>query len=297
MKPNKYPIFNPKTQSGIAIVTVLLIVVILAVNAGELLNQQASFTRVVQTEKDREQGSWILRSSLEWARTILFNESRNTPMTTLDGLWARPIVGMEIPLPGSSNKALVTGAIQDEQGKFNLLDLNHPEKAHLTRQQLGKLLEMLGMPVLLVSSLENKVHYARAAGFYWRSIQELLSGSSLQPWQQLLLCNHLTLLPASTPLNINTASAEVLSATVIGLDLAEAKELVGQRNQGQWFNSTGDFLNRIRKPASFPVRPLDITSHWFLVQGEVNLDHAHRQLQALLYRPQSGMPVVRWIKE
>ena len=57
-------------------------------------------------------------AGLDWARGVLAQDARTSaPSTRLDEGWAQPIAGLPV------ERALVAGAIADEQGKFNLNNL------------------------------------------------------------------------------------------------------------------------------------------------------------------------------
>ena len=111
------------------------------------------------------------------------------------------------------------------------------------------------------------------------------------------LANYLTILPRETTINANTASAEVLSAGIPGLDLAQARAVVDQRDEGQWFNSRADFFNRLGNPDITPGNQIGVTSEWFQVTGQVTLDQTATVMQALLHRQSGQIPTVRWIKD
>ena len=78
---------------------------------------------------------------------------------------------------------------------------------------------------------------------------------------------YVELLPEPTPLNINTASPEVLAA-VIGLDVASAKRLESKRPFKTLQDARGDI------PASIPLDPkrLGVGSNYFIIAGVLRMD-------------------------
>lgn len=104
-----------------------------------------------------------------------------------------------------------------------------------------------------------------------------------------------TVLPAMTWINGNTASAEVLAAQVPGLPLQQAMALVAERDSGRWFINRGDFVNRLRMPqlAMANVR-VGINSDWFRLRGQARLGSRELPLQALLRQREGQLPDVIW---
>jgi general secretion pathway protein K len=106
----------------------------------------------------------------------------------------------------------------------------------------------------------------------------------LSPASLAALQPHITLLPEATPVNLNTASAEVLSASIAGLDLASARQLVQQRQRGHWTS-----LNAAQQAMGTSGRLLDeqqhsVRSRYFEVHGRMRIDNVVQQELALVRR-------------
>ena len=106
----------------------------------------------------------------------------------------------------------------------------------------------------------------------------------LSPASLAALQPHITLLPEATPVNLNTASAEVLSATIAGLDLASARQLVQQRQRSHWTS-----LNAAQQAMGTSGRLLDeqqhsVRSRYFEVHGRMRIDNVVQQELALVRR-------------
>ncbi len=295
---------NPQAQRGVAVIGALVVVAAVAVTSAMLLDQQSTMVRALEVERDRQQAQWILRAGLDWARLTLLNDARRSAVTRSDGLWAQPITGLQMNIPRSARMAIFSGYIEDEQSKFNLNDLAIDGKIQAAQvSRLGRLLHLTNTATGKEQSLAQLVadtqssQGPRGSRVFARSANEILTRLGLTPDQINVLRSYVTLLPRGTALNINTASPEILSATISSLDVLRARDVVRQRNRGQWFSSVGEFLNRL----SLPVREfgghLGIDSQWFMVTGATQLDNARLQMQALLYRPKNEVPVVRWVKE
>lgn len=304
-------VHSASREAGVAILGALVVVAAVASMASGLLEQQTVDAKALEVERDRAQAAWVLRAGVDWARMVLLNDGRQNAVTRSNGPWAQPLVGLSIELPGHANAALFSGHIEDEQGKFNLMRLvraNAIEPAEQAR--LATLLGRLSLPADLATHIAQKLlsyqHHAGSGNhtdqrIYVRSVQDLVT-ASLTKTQMRTLITHTTLIAPDASLNINTASATVLSVMIDGLSPGQAREIVEQRDQGQWFTSVGDLLNRLNLSEQTGSQQrihqqLGINSHWFMAFGSATLDHAQRGMQALLYRPAGGMPVISWVKD
>ncbi|MGJ7510792.1 type II secretion system minor pseudopilin GspK [Variovorax sp. GT1P44] len=106
----------------------------------------------------------------------------------------------------------------------------------------------------------------------------------LSPTTAAALEPYVTVLPVSTPLNINTASAEALFASVPTLDLAGAKRLVEQRARG-YFRSLADANKLVQQTSSqFNESQHSIGTMFFEVHARLRLESAWVDEQTLLRR-------------
>jgi len=290
-------------QQGMAVIAALVVVAAAAVATAAIVERQATLADTLTGERDRSQAEWLLRGGLDWARVILFNDARRNAATRKDAIWAQPILGLEVTTPNDARKAYFSGQMEDEQSKLNLWNLavqGVVQPKALTA--LEKLLAGLGLPGSLGRAIAQRVANAQpgpegeqtAPGL--RSTSDLLGIEDMTPQIAETLSAYLTVLPQKTTINANTASAEVLSASVPGLDLARARDLADQRDGGQWFNSSADFFNRVNDPGISSDNQIGVSSEWFKVTGHVTLDNTVARLQALLHRHGGQAPVIRWIK-
>jgi general secretion pathway protein K len=110
-------------------------------------------------------------------------------------------------------------------------------------------------------------------------------------------------LPQTTPVNVNTAPAEVLAALVPRMSVSEANTLIVRRKQAAW-RGKNYFATEVgggdvsRQP---PEEAYDVRSDWFLVDSRIRLDRAALDAQALIQRTPSlvagGGPHVVWIRQ
>ncbi|MEI2414708.1 type II secretion system minor pseudopilin GspK [Orrella sp. JC864] len=131
-----------------------------------------------------------------------------------------------------------------------------------------------------------------------RSIDGLRGMPGLDEQALQALRPYLTVLPVRTPLNVNTARAEVLAMLSPAMSLSQAMALVDQRDRGQYFNNRADFVNRLANPEiELAADAVVADSDWFGVYGTLRLERASLDMQALLHRSGQDMPRVIWMME
>ena len=131
-----------------------------------------------------------------------------------------------------------------------------------------------------------------------RSVGELAGVEGVGAEVAARLARHVTILPSRTWLNTNTTTAEVLAASVPGLELGKARSLLAQRDAGQWFVNRGDVMNRLRMPELQGRRlHLGIQSNFFLVRGMVEHQGVIRVMTALVHDDKKTLPRVVWLRE
>jgi general secretion pathway protein K len=128
-------------------------------------------------------------------------------------------------------------------------------------------------------------------------VDDLLAVPGFTPEMLDQLRDFVIFLPEATPVNVNTAPAEVLSARINGLALADATALVNIRSTAS-FRDIPDFTSRL------PVNPLtalastvSVTTNYFLVNGKVRMNRAGLEMQALIERNGTAPTKLIWIRE
>jgi len=290
-------------QKGMAVIAALIVVTVASLTATSILERQSAWADTLAGERDRVQAKWLLRGGVDWARLILHNDARNNAVTLKNAIWAQPIAGLEIRRPSDGRIAYFSGQLEDEQGKYNVSRLASGGSIRSEEiAALSRLLRSLDMPSHLAGEIAEWVADSRprsggeASATPPRDIPDLIGLPGMTPEMIGTLTTYLTVLPADTALNVNTAPPEVLSACIPKLDLAQARVLLEERDRGVWFTSRGDFLNRLEDPSIARDVAVDVRSNWFKVNGLVKLDHATVPLRALLRRPRDGAPLIEWME-
>ncbi|WP_086790966.1 type II secretion system minor pseudopilin GspK [Pseudomonas sp. SCPG-7] len=310
---------SQSNQQGMAIISALLIAAVVAVIAAGMLTRQSVSTRALEADQQRVQGRWVLHGGLEISRQLLWDARQRDPLTRLDQPWAQRL-----------NTQGFEGRLEDEQGKFNLRNLVANERVDEAQvQAFQRLCELIGVSAGLSQRISQRVigsypyllnpqiaeNTASKNAFdsgratspnasrkpqnpklpMLRSVDDLRSVEGVNEAVIGKLAPYLTVIPATTWLNGNTATAPVLAAYVPGLSLERAQALINERDAGRWFINRGDFVNRLRMPnLELTSVKVGITSDWFRLRGEARRDQRRVSLDALLHRSEDRLPQVIW---
>ena len=106
----------------------------------------------------------------------------------------------------------------------------------------------------------------------------------LSPRSLALLRPHITLLPVRTPVNVNTASAVVLSASIPKLDMAQAQRMVSARLVSP-FRTLAD-AGKLTGDAAGPMNAAQhsVNSRFFEVRGQLRQDKGVVEEHSVLQR-------------
>ncbi|MCM8741376.1 type II secretion system minor pseudopilin GspK [Pseudomonas koreensis] len=310
---------SQSNQQGMAIISALLIAAVVAVIAAGMLTRQGVSTRALEADQQRVQGRWLLHGGLEISRQLLWDARQRDPLTRLDQPWAQRLRAQGFE-----------GRLEDEQGKFNLRNLVANERVDEAQvQAFQRLCELIGISAGLSQRISQRVigsypyllnpqiveNTASKNGFdsgratspnasrkpqspklpMLRSVDDLRSVEGVNDAVIGKLAPYLTVIPATTWLNGNTATAPVLAAYVPGLSLERAQALINERDAGRWFINRGDFVNRLRMPnLELTSVKVGITSDWFRLRGEARREQRRVSLDALLHRSEDRLPQVIW---
>lgn len=272
---------------GMALITALLIVALIATLAATTLWQQWRSLQVESAERQRQQSLWLLGGALDWARLVLREDARSGTLDHLAEPWALPLQEARLSsfLASSSEgvtdddvtmaeRVFLSGQISDLQARLNVFNLIQGDQASAADvAALGRLFELLGLPREALDRLVRQLLAASRAGSTVVMPQRVsqLTWLGLNPAQLARLEPFITWLPTRTAVNLNTAGVEVLHASVPGLRLTDAQRAVQQRNSQHWHNleQAGQALGDAGKTLSSSAHQL--ASNYFEVIGRVRL--------------------------
>ncbi|AMM23939.1 type II secretion system minor pseudopilin GspK [Variovorax sp. PAMC 28711] len=214
--------------------------------------------------------------------------------------------------------AFLSGRIVDAQSKLNVTNLMSGGKPVKTAvAAFTKLFELLGLPgqevaimtanlqrALPVQAVTSPAAAASAGAGGLNTPVEAASTAAaadatgpLLPQQTTQLAwlglssatisaiePYVTILPVGTPLNLNTASAEAIYASVPALDLAGAKRIVAQRTRGHFKGITDASALVPDASSGFNDLQHSINTRFFEVHGRLRLDRTWVEEHSLLRR-------------
>lgn len=305
--PASLPCAERMAERGAALVLALLTVSFAAMLAAAALADFGHGIAMLGGRHEQAQARQLAHAAVDWSRNVLADDARRTATDHLDEIWTT-----EIPVTAIGSdltEGRVGGAIRDLSGRFNVNDLAPAGRANtLAIARFARLLSLLGMRGSEADAAAQAVaaHLQRnaaqdasaptAAGSGGLPVLETreLAALGVIPAEMLdALAPHILAAPPGAPININTATAEVLAATLDGLKLDAARSLVAARERA-WFRHLGDLQGQLPEGASLPSgRVLDVRSRYFLVTVTAAYGDAVLTLQALLDR-EAVWPAILW---
>lgn len=297
-----------RTESGVALITALLVMALATIAAVAVLSEQNIDIRRTANLEQAQQAWWYALGAEQWAEVLLKRDRQTNAIDSLTDIWAKPVGHLPI------DNGFLTVNISDLQGKFNLNDLaghNAQAAAHIFARLLAQLPDVPPPRIPgLVQAVGDWVdpdinpHYPdgaeddyylgltpayRTANAPMASPSELLLVRGVTPAIYRALRPFVTTLPATaTPINVNTAPAQVLLSLTANPDANAIADIVKTRAEHP-FTSVQSFL---AQPAlagrSVNGHLISVSSSYFLVHTEVHLGQTRLVLYSLLYRADGG---------
>lgn len=300
-------------QRGAALLAAMLTVALVATFAAGALWQQWKATEVEGAERQRTQARWLLTGALDWARVILREDARageaNAPVDHLAEPWAVPLQearlsGFLAALPDGTGHAvnddplaqqvLLSGQVTDLQSRLNVANLLNGEQLDAkTAIAFERLFDALDVPSTQLKLLtQGLIAAQRQSGDSPLMPQRLnqLSGFGMSAQALQTLSPYITVLPVRTPVNLNTASVQVLYASVPGLSLSDAQRLVQQRERQHWA-SVEAFQKALGRSVNLEGTH-SVSTRYFEVLGRLRMPQTTLQERSLVQRDQQDVKVL-----
>lgn len=298
-----------RAEQGAALLIAMLIVTLVATFAAAALWQQWRAVEVEAAERSRMQAGWVLTGALDWARLIIREDSRTGGADHLAEPWAVPLQEARLSTflaadrnadtSGAADDTFLSGSITDAQGLLNLSNLvESGSQSRTGTRSFQRLFALLGLPQSQVQMLAENMRLASDIS----TDNQSASQSPLAPeraeqmaWLGLpqssvtALLPYVTVLPGRTTVNLNTASAEVISAAVDGLTLAEAQEMVARRAQAPFRTLQEATQMMPQHTAALNEGTVGVATNFFEVRGRLRIDRMVIEERSLLQR--SGLDV------
>ena len=301
-------------ERGAALLMAMLTVTLVATFAAAALWQQWRSIEVEGAERARIQSEWILTGALDWARLLLREDARAGGPDHLGEPWAVPLQEARLSsfLAAQDNvstdtgpevlDAFLSGQVTDLQSFLNVTNL--VDNGKLSKPDLEtfvRLFELLQLPSGQLEQMAENLRLAIAPGGGDRPLVpqriEQLVWLGLAPQTVAALRPYITILPARTTVNLNTASAEVIYAAATGLSMADAQHLVAAR-EGAPFRNVPDASKLLPGgPAAMAEGQANVgfKSSFFEVRARLRLDQLVVEERSVVQR--NGVEVTVWQRE
>lgn len=292
-----------RQQTGAAILSAMLMVTLVATLAATAIWQQYRSIEVETAERERVQLGWLSTAALDWARLILWDDVRAGSADHLGEPWS--VLFDSVQLTGflsleqsdaKDKSASLSGQIIDLQSRLNVANLIEGKMLSETDlQTFSRLFDLLGLPSSELTIMTNqllKAITAESNADLMPQRAEQLLWLGLSPPTLSALRPYITLLPQRTPVNLNTASAEVIYASTLALSLSDARKLVELRGASH-FRSLADATGKVGdSSALFSEGRHGVASNFFEVRTRVNLNETSLEESATVQRDRAGARVL-----
>jgi len=292
-------------QRGVAIITALLIVAIATTVSVTISTRLQLDVRRTGNMIAGDQAYLYTLAAESWSQRILKEDRKDNEIDHLEENWA-----IELP-PLPVEGGYIKGKLNDLQSCFNLntvLDGGADNK--LARTRLDRLLNNLGIAKggtqAIIDWLDDDlqttipdgaedVYYMnlerpyRTANAPMQSISELrlIKGFENSDVYDTLL-PHVCAFGVNTPININTAAAEVLRSLADELSDADVEKIIEQRNESAFvdINAFTGFNDLKTKIAD--TQGLSVDTEYFMLQTESTIGQVRVITYSIIHRSNDG---------
>ena len=302
-------------ESGVAAITAVLIVAVAASAVALMLAQESATLDQATLVTSRAQADEYAQAGVDWARGVLAQDAQSgSAVDSLDEGWAQPMAALPV------ERAVVSGDIADEQGKFNLNNL--VVAGHRSDDDVAifrRLLVSVGLPAELSDAVvdwidadselasgagaEDSYYLSlprpyRAANQPMSQVEELYRVKGFDAAAVAKLTPYVTALPAAsrTTINANTAPALVLAAVLPTIPREAIDAVVAKRIKKPFTTTTeiSQWIAAIDPRAT--TTALDVKSGFFSVRVHVAQDDVELGTEALVERTaDAGKPAATWV--
>ena len=299
-------------QRGVALVTALLVVSLATVAAVAMATRFQVDMRRTGNLLNGEQAYAYAMAAESWAYVILRRDRADNKHDSLDEEWSTALP--PIPVEGG----FVNGRIEDLQGRFNVNNLvgNQGGVDTVQLDYYKRLLELLDLEAALAPALQDWMdadinatfpdgaeddEYLladlpyRAGNRPLTDISELRLIKGYTPEVLAVLEPHVTALPDTTVININTATPVVLQALHAELDESDIELLITARDveqEGEPFTDIKAFLASDALAGLELAVDVDVQSDWFNVLTDVSVGRGQARLESRILRGDNTQQVV-----
>ena len=231
-------------QEGFAAILAILLVAAAAAAAVSIQKHQSLWARQVENIAARAQADALAQAGVQWAKLAMADRENPRPLQG-EELAARALDAMNL------RDAELRMRLVDQQGLYNLNNVVRGDRAsEVDVQLLRRLLGLLGLPTQLADAVVDAVDAdsqttlpggaedldylamvppRRAQNRRFLDIASLANVRGFDALRVARIEPYVSALPEATPINLNSAPAELLAALVPQMSLEAARRLVASR--------------------------------------------------------------------
>jgi len=301
---------TPRSNRGVALITALLIMALIATLAYTLKWNNSLDIRRTAVMLNRDQAVQVALGAESWMMTILRQDLEESDTDHLGEIWASELPAL--PIDGGE----VYGEIIDLQGRFNINNLigEDGEIDEEALEQFQRLLIALGLDPRFAgiagdwidadqdSSFPDGAEDAIYTGItppYRTANQQLSNANELAALEGMdkatmdALLPHIVALPGYTEINVNTATGPVLQSLDERIAATDAERLIAERAESG-FTKIADSFNGLMDPDDISRRLVENTE-FFQLRVTVRVDTVRITYYSILERGPRGdvTPILR----
>jgi general secretion pathway protein K len=291
-------------QRGVAIITALLIVAIATTVSVTISTRLQLDVRRTGNIIAGDQAYLYTLAAESWSQRILKDDREDNEIDHLGENWA-----IELP-PLPVEGGYIKGKLNDLQSCFNLNSVLGGADNKVASTRLDRLLSNLGIDKggtqAIIDWLDDDlqttipdgaedVYYMNLERPYRTANTPILSISELRlikgfekPEVYDTLLPHVCAFGVNTPININTATAEVLRSLADDLSDADVEKIIEQRNESAFvdINAFTSFNDLKKKIAD--TQGLSVDTEYFMLQTESTIGQVRVITYSIIHRSNDG---------
>jgi len=296
-----------KKNSGVAMITAMMIVAIVSLITINFLWENTLNTRKTISNINRDQAVQVAIGVESWVKELLIQDAKTSESDHLDEFWARQLPNL--PIDGGSIRA----EIYDLQSNFNINNLVK-QNGEIDQNQLKffvRLLSNLNLNPIIANAIidwidsdqyttypdgaEDDIYMKlnpayRTANQKMISKSELLAISSINMEIYKVMEPYVTSIPEYSKINVNTASPLLLKSLDDGISDSQVKRLIEERRGTGYDDIAATF-----KPILDSDNLLNVTNktNYFQLKLLVNIDNISILMYSMIKRePQNSASTV-----
>lgn len=290
-------------DKGVALITVMLILALATILAVSMSSRQQLDIHRSANVINFEQSYQYILGAEKWAEQYLKRDLSDNKTDSFNDDWATVLP--PLPIEGGS----MSGQVEDLQARFNINNLVQNGKVQkIYVDRFKQLLVNLELNEDLASVIVDWLDPNEQVGFLGAEDNEYLnlspayraSNQSMEDVSELLLVKGMDtesyeklrpfvcVLKSETNINVNTATAEVLSSIVKDMSVEDANELIKERNK-DIFEKIEDFLQHpLLKQKKIKNEGLSVSSNYFQLNSTAQIERISVDYTSIIHRQSDG---------